>query len=53
MFKKIVRAISEIKSEADRNDCYNQIDKAFDAEKISFDDHEMLYKLAAMVSMEG
>lgn len=52
MFKKIVYAISEIKTEADRNDCYNQIDKAFDAEKISSDDHEMLYQLASMVSVE-
>lgn len=53
MFKKIVCAISEIKTEADRMACYDQIDKAFDAEKISFDDHEMLYQLASMVSVEG
>ena len=29
MFKKIVKAISAIKTENDRDDCYWQIDRAF------------------------
>ena len=50
MFKKLVRAISEIKTENDRDDCWAQIDRVFEAEKISFEDHEMLYNLTSMVN---
>lgn len=50
MFKKLVRAISEIKTENDRDDCWAQIDRAFEEEKISFEDHEMLYNLTSMVN---
>ena len=53
MFKKLVRAISEIKTENDRDDCWAQIDRAFKEEKISFEDHEMLYNLTSMVNVEG
>lgn len=50
MFKKLVKAIAAIKTEDDRNSCFTQIDRAFDMEKISWEDHEMLYNLASMIS---
>lgn len=53
MFKKLVKSIASVKTEADRNGCFAQIDRAFDAEKISWDDHETLYSLASMVKVEG
>ena len=53
MFKKLVKAIAAIKTEDDRNSCFAQIDRAFDAEKISWDEHETLYGLASMVKVEG
>lgn len=53
MFKKLVKSIAAVKTEADRNGCFAQIDRAFDAEKISWDDHETLYNLASMVKVEG
>ena len=34
MFKKLVKSIAAIKTEGDRNSCFAQIDRAFDAEKI-------------------
>ena len=43
MFKKIVKAIAAIKTENDRDDCYWQVDRAFEEERISFEDHELLY----------
>ncbi len=52
MFKKLVKFIAAIKTESDRNSCFTQIDRAFDAEKISWDDHETLYSLASMVKVE-
>lgn len=51
MFKKIVRAIAAIKTENDRDDRYWQIDRAFEEERISFEDHELLYGLAGMVEV--
>lgn len=51
MFKKIVKAIAAIKTENDRDDCYWQIDRAFEEERISFEDHELLYGLAGMVEV--
>ena len=47
MFKKIVKAIAAIKTD----DCYWQIDRAFDEERISFEDHELLYGLVGMVEV--
>ena len=47
MFKKIVKAIVA----NDRDDCYWQIDRAFDEERISFEDHELLYGLVGMVEV--
>lgn len=47
MFKKPVRQISEIKTEDDRNTCFGAIDFVFNSGKISWEDHETLYTLAA------
>lgn len=49
MFKKLVYKIAAIKTEGDRNECFAEIDKAFDSDKISWNDHETLYSLAAAV----
>lgn len=51
MFKKIVKSIAAIKTENDRDECYWQIDRAFEEERISFEDHELLYGLAGMVEV--
>ena len=51
MFKKIVKSIAAIKTENDRDDCYRQIDRAFEEERISYEDHELLYGLAGMVEV--
>jgi hypothetical protein len=49
MFKKLVYEIAAIKTEGDRNECFAEIDKAFDNNKITWNDHETLYNLAAAV----
>ena len=41
--------IAAIKTEGDRNECFAEIDKAFDNDKITWNDHETLYNLAAAV----
>lgn len=51
MFKKLVKAIAAIQNENDRDECYWQIDRAFEEEHISFEDHELLYGLAGMVEV--
>ena len=51
MFKKIVRRISEIKTEDDRCCCYSDIDHAFDAGQITLTDYEMLHALAEKVKL--
>ena len=52
MFKKLVKMIAGIKVEADRHDAWTEIEKAYQAGKISWDDHETLYTLASMVKVE-
>lgn len=52
MFKKLVKMIAGIKCEADRWESWAAIDRAFDTERISFEDHELLYNLADMVVVE-
>lgn len=52
MFKKLVKIIAGIKCEADRWEAWAAIDRAFDTERISFEDHELLYNLADMVVVE-
>lgn len=49
--KKIVKSIAAIKTENDRDECYWQIDRAFEEERISYEDHELLYGLAGMVEV--
>lgn len=49
--RKIVKSIAAIKTENDRDECYWQIDRAFEEERISFEDHELLYGLAGMVEV--
>ena len=51
MLKKLVKEIAENKNENDRDECYWQIDRAFEEERISFEDHELLYGLAGMVEV--
>ena len=46
MFKKLVYKIAAIKTEGDRNECFAE---AFDNDKITWNDHETLYNLAAAV----
>ena len=53
MFKRLVYKIAAIKTEGDRNKCFAEIDKAFDSDKISWNDHETLYSLAAVVAAEN
>ena len=53
MFKKLVYKIAAIKTEDDRNECFAEIDKAFDNDKITWNDHETLYSLAAVVTAEN
>ena len=52
MFKKLVKMVSEIKTENDRDATFWQIDREFEQGKISAADHELLYKLAGMVEIE-
>lgn len=53
MFKKLVYKIAAIKTEGDRNECFAEIDKAFDNDKITWNDHEALYSLAAVITAEN
>lgn len=53
MFRELVKSIAAIKTENDRDDCWAQIDRAFEEEKISWDDHETLYNLTSMVNVDG
>lgn len=48
-FKQLVKRIHDIKTEEDRNEVFGQIDRSYDMEKISWNDHELLYDLASMV----
>ena len=52
MFKKLVMAIAAIQNENDRDECFGQIDRAFEEERISFKDHELLYGLADKVEVQ-
>lgn len=44
-FKKLVQAISEIKSYEDCNKVARQIDRSFEIEKTTWKDHEMLWSI--------
>ena len=50
-FKKLVKAINEIETEEDMYKVFGLIDRSFDTEnKISFEDHELLYSLASKMA---
>ena len=51
MFKKLVYKIAAIKSEEDRSECFGEITRAFDNDKITWSDYETLYSLAEAVAM--
>lgn len=45
-FKQIVKEIAQIKTTEDLNNVFFDIDNAFQADKITWDDHETLYTIA-------
>lgn len=49
MFKKIVAAIAKIDTMDDFNAVCGMVDTAFQQEKISYNDHELLYDLLGKV----
>ena len=51
-FKKLVTAISKIRSAEDCNILRGQIDRAFDLEKINWADHERLYNIVDMIDAQ-
>ena len=50
MFKKIVAAITAIQTEEDFNVACGMIDTAFQQEKISWNDHQLLYSLVSKLA---
>ena len=48
-FKQLVKEIAEIKTEEERLTVYVDIDNSFQHEKITWDDHQILYTLAFRV----
>lgn len=49
MFKKIIAAIAKIDTMDDYNAVCGMVDIAFQQEKISYNDHELLYDLLGKV----
>lgn len=52
MFKKLVKMIAEIETTVEFDEACGAIDRAFDREKISWDDHETLYTLLRFIDRE-
>lgn len=52
MFKKLVAKIVEIETMEQFNAVCGEIDKAFDQDKISYKDHELLFDLLGKVMPE-
>ena len=52
MFKKIVSFISTINTPEDIDTAYGMIETAYQHEKISWADHEMLYALVAKIRVD-
>lgn len=52
MFKKIVAAIAEINTREDVDNVLGMIDTAFQHEKISWKDHEVLFGIVGKISIE-
>lgn len=50
MFKKLVARIPGVITEFEFNDLCRATDKAFDQEKINWNEHELIYKLLEMVN---
>lgn len=50
MFKKLVKAITEIRTKDDFNATCGMIDSAFQNEKLSWNDHELLYGLVSKLA---
>lgn len=49
-YKKLVEMIANIKTEEEYNEACYQVDRSFDtAEKISWNDHEIMIKLLGVV----
>ena len=53
MFKKIVAAIAAIKTQEDFDIACGMINTAFQQEKISWKDHELLYSLISKMRVEA
>lgn len=52
MFKKIVKQIAEIETRVEFDEACGAIDRAYDREKITWDDHETLYSLLRFIDRE-
>lgn len=50
MYKKLVGLITDIKTSEDFNKISGEIDRAFQAEKITWKDNETLHKLLQKIS---
>lgn len=51
MFKKIVAAIAAIKTHDDFNEVCGMIDRAFQKDKINWNEHELLYAVLGKVGI--
>ena len=51
-FKKMVEFISDINTEAKKDEAYGLIDFSFQHEKLTWADHEMLYALMARIEVK-
>lgn len=49
-FKQLVKLFSEVKTEEDFNRACGAIDDSFQHDKINWNDHELLYDLARLIS---
>lgn len=49
MFKKLVEIIASIATLEDFNYACGRVDRAFQDEKISWSDHQLLYKLLSLL----
>ena len=52
MFKKLIKMIAAIETNVEFDEACGAIDRAFDREKISWDDHETLYSLLRFIDRE-
>ena len=49
-FKQLVKLFSEVQTEEDFNRACGAIDDSFQHDKINWNDHELLYDLARLIS---